>query len=387
MMTKKIFCFLVFSFWLQANNYAYATFVDRAQALTIVENWLTLNHNSHILDQTLGNKVDSLVFYENTSEEEAGYYIVFLDPSGWVIVPSDDRLEPIIAFGDSYLTPELYLQTPLKYLLKLKRTLKQDAKALQSQRLFDDFALYKPSPKEKRWNLLRETQKHLRALDYSRGVELSPLSNDIVVSPLLHINNWGQADLAGSPLYENETAFYNYHTAWNGKNYLVGCAPLAVSQILRYNQYPVQVPRPPHSSDITVDGNKLNVSIIRTDRAYNWELMDIAPQIDVYGPALEGIEATEEWHISPETAMNVRDEIATLLHDTGVLLNADYKISFGTEMGKIWSNDHWIPTGLVSVDHSGTGVSTLQTVVVLRQNFLYRNTCYVAYPMKQIGKK
>jgi hypothetical protein len=39
------------------------------------------------------------------------YYVVLLDPDGWVIVPADDDFEAIIAFGKGSFSREEYARS------------------------------------------------------------------------------------------------------------------------------------------------------------------------------------------------------------------------------------------------------------------------------------
>jgi hypothetical protein len=65
------------------------------QAEKVVKGWLKINEGRP-LKTLLGQQIKKLdIFYESNSP---AYYIIYLNPSGFVIVPADDLLEPIIGF-------------------------------------------------------------------------------------------------------------------------------------------------------------------------------------------------------------------------------------------------------------------------------------------------
>lgn len=71
--------------------------ISSGQAERVVNGWLKLDPNP--LQASLGNQVRQVdTFTDNKGE--AIYYVIYLQPAGFVIVPADDLIEPIIAFAD-----------------------------------------------------------------------------------------------------------------------------------------------------------------------------------------------------------------------------------------------------------------------------------------------
>src|SRR5476651_1582640 len=69
--------------------------VDSAAAASTVKGWLQLEHSP------LGAKLGSQVKSVETFRDKSGvplYHVVYLQPSGFVIVSAEDQVEPIIAF-------------------------------------------------------------------------------------------------------------------------------------------------------------------------------------------------------------------------------------------------------------------------------------------------
>ena len=75
---------------------AFAKPVTKEDAATVVSGWL--KQPGHGLKARIGNAVkETEVFTDAAGNPE--YYVVYLRPSGFVIVPADDLVEPIIGFS------------------------------------------------------------------------------------------------------------------------------------------------------------------------------------------------------------------------------------------------------------------------------------------------
>jgi hypothetical protein len=62
-----------------------------------VNNWLrdeAGNFGEHI-----GQSVKEVWLYKDGQSGNIGYYMVILEPNGWVILPADDEFWPIQSFG------------------------------------------------------------------------------------------------------------------------------------------------------------------------------------------------------------------------------------------------------------------------------------------------
>ena len=83
--------------------------VGRQQAETAVRGWL--KRNPRPMEMQLGASVRKIDAFEG-EDGAAIYYVIYLDPSGFVIVPADDRIEPIVAFAEKGIydpSPENHL--------------------------------------------------------------------------------------------------------------------------------------------------------------------------------------------------------------------------------------------------------------------------------------
>ena len=84
--------------WLFASE-AGAGFVNVEQARLAAQNWLVKNVGAP-MDTSLGQNIRQIKHYYGEKYGNAGYYAVFLDPQGWIIIPTDDSHEAILAFRD-----------------------------------------------------------------------------------------------------------------------------------------------------------------------------------------------------------------------------------------------------------------------------------------------
>jgi hypothetical protein len=94
-----------------------ASFIQEEQARNVVENWRMMN--SSPMNSTMGHVIEEIRYYQGEPYGNPGYYVAFLNPNGWVIVPADDSFEPILAFGAGKLTPELFETSPIRYLFRV----------------------------------------------------------------------------------------------------------------------------------------------------------------------------------------------------------------------------------------------------------------------------
>jgi len=266
--------------------------ISSQYARQAVQAWLRTD--AHPLDSRIGQILTSVETYNDTQGLPL-YYVVYLQPSGYAIVPADDLIEPIIAFaaqGRYDPSPD----NPLGALVnrdlpdRMQRVRKQGGVRVEG-------ALKKASDK---WGVLRGIAKT------ASGVELG-ISNvsDVRVPPLVE-SRWWQMTAGGS-------ACYNYFTPTNAAgaadNYPCGCVATAMAQLMRYYQYPVSGVGTA-SFAISIDG----VSATRALRGgdgnggtYSWSDMTLVPA--------GGVSDTQ------------RQAIGALTHDAGVSVNMDYTAS------------------------------------------------------------
>jgi hypothetical protein len=257
---------------------ASATFVSEQEAHVVVENWLNMLDIS--MYENFGENIRGIKFYQGEEYGNPGYYVVFLSPTGWVIVSADDRLEAIRAFGNTYLTPEEYENSVMKYLFRLDLPLMLTRNYLRSQnKLSEENSIENP----RRWKKLQQlTPAHslkksfIAQASSSNDIVTFPsyfhsedISNDIVVAPLLR-NTWHQYGLVDSIPRITDRTFYNHFVSSGDIRYAVGCVPLATSQILRFMEFPTIAPAPPaNGSKVIYDGIPIEEPIMRNTRGYN----------------------------------------------------------------------------------------------------------------------
>ena len=188
------------------------------QAQTAVRNWLGLD--AVPLGAAMGRQVKEVqtFYYQRTP----AYYVVYLNPSGLVILPADDLVEPIIGF----LPEGVYDPSPTNPLGALvSRDLPGrvlEARAVEAK---GKEALAPDTPHaqaQRKWDLLLQPTGP-KAADF--GV---PSISDLRVASFVQ-SRWDQSTAGG---YGN---CYNYYTPYN---YVCGCVATAMSQLMRYWQYP-----------------------------------------------------------------------------------------------------------------------------------------------------
>ncbi len=188
------------------------------EAQLAVAGWLT--GNTEPFDVPLGNRVGDV----RTVMDEAGapvYHVVHLVPSGFVIVPADDLVEPILSFTGAQ-TYELSAWDPLTALVTadVNRRL-ADAYAAAGA---GQFQIQSATPTQEKWGDLigkaGSTPKEVAIL------ALQTIS-DVRVVPFLQ-TRWAQGDICSSP-------GYNYFTPNHDP---AGCAAIAMAQLMYYHRYP-----------------------------------------------------------------------------------------------------------------------------------------------------
>jgi len=238
----------------------------------VVTGWLNAD------SEPLGTPLSRQVSHVETFTNEFGYplyFVVYLDPSGFVIVPSDDRIEPILGFASngSYAPSSA---NPLAALVtndvncRLLIAVKSDpGEAIDTNG--DDLAIAATDVQESK------TQKKWRrfiGLAAATPGELSIASvsaeeiDDLRIAPLLK-TRWDQQtchaeqyDVDGNPyMVDTRSACYNFYTppsdtgdpcdylvpsTYSGvpgtygdpNNYPCGCVATAMAQLMRYYQWP-----------------------------------------------------------------------------------------------------------------------------------------------------
>ena len=233
------------------------------EAERVVTGWLQGGFRP--LGLSLGRQVADVETFADDSDRPV-YYVVHLQPSGFVIVPAEDSVEPIVGFADEGLY-DPSSENPLGALvssdLKGRVTASQGTFALQVELGAD------PAQRpERKWRDLID-----RAENPPDEYGLMGLMCvcDVRVTPLIQ-SAWSQATVCGQNCY-------NYYIP---NHYPCGCLATAMAQVMRYFRHPsgaVGV----HEFEITVDGVKQIAQTRGGDGfggPYHWDDMVLRPASD-----------------------------------------------------------------------------------------------------------
>jgi len=257
------------------------------EAEKVVKGWLQANVQP--LGTFIGRQVTRVETFTNDTGEPI-YYIVYLRPTGFVIVSADDSVEPIIGFSCSS-TFDPSFRNPLGTLVNrdMKNRLAEVKTKTGQQSAIKTITVSKYQNKWNRYISLAETSKG-RISSFS----LSPIS-DMRVAPLIQ-SKWSQLDVC----YNN---CYNYYTP---NNYPCGCVATAMAQLMHYHQYPttgIDV----LDFTIKIDDKRQTAYTLGGDGsggAYNWSDMVPGPNCTTTDLQLQAIGA--------------------LCHDAGISTNTEY---------------------------------------------------------------
>ena len=223
------------------------------------------------------------------------YYIVNLEPSGFVIVSADDSVEPILGFSDDG-TYDAFSDSPLSDLVGQdvpERVV--SAKETESFQLFD---INSPSSEhQNKWSRLISLGRAAEG-----GFELMALSSasvaDVRVPPLIK-SKWSQTTCCP----RNPLPCYNYYTPGQ---YSSGCVATAMAQLMRCHRYPRDTINF-NSFTIAIDGSFWSAYPIRGSGiggAYNWDMMPLDPNCG--------------------TTLAQRQAIGTICYDAGIAIGTNY---------------------------------------------------------------
>ena len=258
------------------------------EAKDVVMGWLKADGRP--LHTSLGRDVMKV---ETFSDENGAtvYYIVYLQPSGFVIVSADDLIEPIIGFAADG-TYEPGLDNPLGALVTadLNGRMAAARGAISFLLTVPDAAVTEPRSKWRDFISLAEASENGFGL-----MVLSSLS-DVRVEPLVK-SNWNQQYACGGNCY-------NYYTP-NG--YPCGCVATAMAQLMRYHEYPKSAGIGQEWFLIEVDGLSEYVNTRGGDGQggpYQWSQMALRPVC--------------------ETTLEQQQAIGALCYDAGVAAKTAY---------------------------------------------------------------
>ncbi len=202
---------------------AFAKPVAKDEAAKAVAGWL--RRPGHGLTAPVGNAVRETQLCTDASGQ-ASFYVVYLKPSGFVIVPADDLVEPVIAFcsGPKFVNSDTdplgaLVRNDLPERLAAARARPQAPSRVAAQR---------------KWAQLKSAAAVAPA-PLTLG---APSVTDVRVAPMTQ-TLWSEETV--EDLYPG-LACYNYYTPpgpdGSEDNYPCGCVATAMAQLMYFWQYP-----------------------------------------------------------------------------------------------------------------------------------------------------
>ena len=282
----------------------FAAPVDDAKAKKVAEGWLKHTGKS-ALNAKFNDQIGSLDTYRDV-DGNIIYYVINLKPDGFIVVSSDDQIEPIISFSGTG-TYDGNPENPLSVLLSKdmkarKQFVGKDLPNLARQASGQPEHLKSSANKievaKEKWELL--TASPIKATGGGANTSYSGTGNvnDVRVDKLVQ-SQWSQGSVPSGNCY-------NYYTP---NNYICGCVATAMAQLMRFHQFPVDGVGI-KTFNITVDGSGRSASTRGGDGnggAYNWGLMPLIP--------------------NSGAAVQERQMIGSLCYDAGVSANMQYSAS------------------------------------------------------------
>jgi hypothetical protein len=181
------------------------------------------------LEKTVGQRPKRVETFKDAGGEPL-YYVIDLDPQGFVIVAADDLIEPIVGFAPSgRFDPSI--DNPLGALVRHDlRDRMAKVRGMQAARAQGPHLTAR-----NKWAKLKLGAANVPQGGDSQLVYGPASISDVWVAPLIQ-TLWSQTTVAGG-------ACYNYYTPPNAEgsaaNYYSGCTATAMAQLMRYWQFPV----------------------------------------------------------------------------------------------------------------------------------------------------
>ena len=200
-----------------------------AQARAAVAGWL--KQDGKPFGANMGGEIKAVKTFTNDAGENT-YYVVELQPAGYVVVPADDQVEPIVAFSAS----GIYDPSPNNPLAALVKPDLEARLAAAHKAQTAGGATEKPS--QKKWAALIA-----QAAPSTVGTRGVATIGTVCVAPLLQ-TYWNQLTVdntwTGQACYNYYTPSASWPTLTSGQstNYYCGCVATAMAQLMYYHKYP-----------------------------------------------------------------------------------------------------------------------------------------------------
>lgn len=261
------------------------------QAGQAVTGWLKAD--ARPLGAILGDEIAEITPYADR-DGAIVYYVVSLEPAGFVIVAADDRIEPIIAYAESGAY-DPSCENPLGALVSRDLPARMVVARKGPE---GTVGVKRKTRKQKRWRQLTELRQ-----GYAGSVSMlsGEIASDIRVAPLIQ-SRWSQSGACGGYCY-------NYYTP---NHYPCGCVATAFAQIMRFHQHPTESIGV-HEYSIKVDEVEETAVTRGGDGlggAYRWDSMPADP-----------------WASCSELTYEHRRAIGALCYDMGIAAHMSYVAS------------------------------------------------------------
>jgi len=293
-----IFLILILSF---SGNSAWAKTVGRLQAINAVDRWLKTNLKP--FKMAIRKQTRQIQTFPDANGLPI-YYVVYLQPGGFVIISADNRIEPIIAFADDG-TFDPSIDNPLGALVT--QDLSQRMMAVQSQSdsrtakaKAAKLKKIKQAAKDK-WSWLTSTTETNDGEPILGG---QASVSDVRIEPLVQ-SKWDQDEVEEPGVCQLDC--YNYYTP---NNYYCGCVATAMAQVMKFHEYPAEGVDSNEVFIIKVDGVNQPASLIGSDGfggPYDWAQMMLVPDCSI---------TTDQ-----------RKAIGAICYDAGVSVQMQYSAS------------------------------------------------------------
>jgi len=207
-MFKKIFTYFILIFLTIYNGYTQP--VNKRQMQNAGLNFYNFITDNNYNKKTI--KIQKYHYYKNTLT----YSTIVFKNNDWVIVSSDKRADPVLAYSDEHSYSEIIPQSVNFWLEQYDLYIYK----VKTQNYFDEENI----DYNEVWNDLLDNN----LLKYKQ-------TKEVVVSPLIS-TKWGQSQSNTG----NDPYAYNYYAppGDNCEHTLAGCPAVAAGQIIKYHQYP-----------------------------------------------------------------------------------------------------------------------------------------------------
>jgi len=204
-----------------------ASLASPHRARSLVKGWLRADPRP--LNVPIGRKLRTVESFHDRDGQPL-FHVVYLTPSGFVIVPADDSMEPILAFADDGIfdpSPDnplgALVAKDIKGRFAKRRRLRSQAATSQNR----------TSSLKAKWDSLSNAAE---AGESTPTTARLPSLSDLRVAPLVQ-SRWDQGDVSG---YGCSYTCYNYYTTppYAPDDYPCGCVATAMAQVMRYYSYP-----------------------------------------------------------------------------------------------------------------------------------------------------